>query len=57
MLGKTLTDNQLETLIAKGKTGLIKGFTSKAGKKFDAMLTLADDGKVGFEFEQKKVKA
>lgn len=57
VLGKTLTDNQLETLIAKGKTGLIKGFTSKAGKKFDAMLTLADDGKVGFEFEQKKVKA
>ncbi|MBW3779592.1 DNA topoisomerase III [Aeromonas veronii] len=56
VLGKTLTDNQLETLIGKRKTGLLKGFTSKAGKKFDALLTLADDGKVGFEFEQKKAR-
>jgi DNA topoisomerase-3 len=54
--GKALTDNQLETLIGKRKTGLLKGFTSKAGKKFDAMLALADDGKVGFEFEQRKAR-
>lgn len=58
VLGKTLTDNQLETLIAKGKTGLIKGFTSnKTSKKFDAMLVLGEGGKISFEFAQKKEKA
>ena len=58
VLGKTLTDNQLETLIAKGKTGLIKGFTSsKTSKKFDAMLILGEGGKISFEFEKKKEKA
>ncbi|MGL6428412.1 DNA topoisomerase 3 [Aeromonas hydrophila] len=55
VLGKTLTDNQLETLIAKGKTGLIKGFTSsKTNKKFDAMLVLGEGGKISFEFPQKE---
>lgn len=49
-IGKTLTDNQIETLLRKGKTGVIKGFTSKAGKKFDTALVLENKqtGKLGF---------
>ncbi|HGJ5921514.1 topoisomerase C-terminal repeat-containing protein, partial [Arsenophonus apicola] len=51
---KKLTAKQVETLIQKGKTGMIKGFKSKAGKNFDAMLILQDKltGKVGFEFNR-----
>lgn len=48
---KALTDNQVSTLLKNGKSGVIKGFTSKAGKKFDAMLKLEKDGKLAFEFE------
>lgn len=51
---KTLTDNQVNTVLKKGKSGTIKGFTNKAGKKFDAMLKLEQDGKLAFEFENKK---
>jgi DNA topoisomerase-3 len=42
-------------VIKKGKTSEIKGFTSKAGKKFDAVVTLQDKstGKLGFEFRKK----
>ncbi|EGF1012251.1 DNA topoisomerase III [Salmonella enterica] len=54
--GKKLTQNQVETLIKKGKTGEIKGFTSnKTGKKFDAAIVLQDKatGKLGFQFSKK----
>ena len=49
-IGKTLTTNQIETLLKKGATGVIKGFTSKAGKKFDTALVLENKqtGKLGF---------
>lgn len=47
--GKKLSDKDLTTLLTKGKTGVIKGFKSKAGKKFDAALEL-QDGKAGFVF-------
>lgn len=47
--GKKLTENQARILVTKKKTPLIKGFTSKAGKSFDAYLVL--DGKdIKFEF-------
>src|SRR5699024_5615602 len=41
--GKKLTENQIKQLLIKGKTGLIKGFKSKKGKKFDAYLVLKDE--------------
>lgn len=50
MSGKTLTSKQIETLIRKGKTGKIKGFTSKQGKKFEAKLVL-DGDQVRFDFD------
>lgn len=57
LAGKTLTDKQIETLLVKGITGELKGFTStKTQKEFSAKVMLADKatGRLGFEFPQKK---
>jgi DNA topoisomerase III len=52
---KKLTLPQAETLFSKGKTAVLEGFKSKAGKPFDAKLVLdTATGKVSFEFENKK---
>ena len=49
--GLTIPEVQAKKLLTKGKTDLLKGFTSKAGKKFDAYLVLKGEQKqVGFEF-------
>jgi len=45
---KQLTDLQITQLVTKGKTGIIKGFKSKAGKTFDAALKLDENFKVVF---------
>ena len=50
MAGKKLTERQIQTLIAKGKTGVIKGFKSKKGSKFDARLKLGPECKAAFDF-------
>lgn len=50
--GKRVTVKQVQDLLQKGKTALIKGFKSKAGKNFDAILVL-QDGIVGFEFNRR----
>ncbi|MBU3093850.1 topoisomerase C-terminal repeat-containing protein [Clostridium sp. CF011] len=47
--GKKLTEKQAIQLIEKGKTSKIKGFKSKAGKKFDASLKL-EITQVKFDF-------
>ncbi|MBC7429172.1 MAG: DNA topoisomerase III [Bacteriovorax sp.] len=47
---KKLSESQVKTLMNEKKTDLIKGFTSKAGKPFEAYLTMNKDGKVEFEF-------
>jgi DNA topoisomerase-1 len=53
--GKTLTDHQLATLITKGHTGIIKGFISKRGTTFEAMLncTADTDWRTAFDFTKK----
>lgn len=50
--GKTLTENQLNTLLTKKKSSVIKGFNSNKGSKFDAMLVLQEGGKLKFEFSK-----
>lgn len=48
--GKKLTEKNMKDLCLKNKTTKIKGFTSKAGKKFDASLKLeirVEDEKIG----------
>lgn len=53
--GKTMTEEHVETLIAKGYTKPIKGFISKTGKKFSAILKLdKNTWQVIFEFNDKK---
>ncbi len=44
----------LDSLISKGKTSLIKGMNSKAGKKFDAYIVMNEEYKTSFEFEKNK---
>lgn len=51
---KAISKAQAVKLLAKGKTDLIKGFTSKAGKPFDANLVLKEDKTVGFDFPPRK---
>ncbi|RYD74322.1 MAG: type IA DNA topoisomerase, partial [Sphingobacteriales bacterium] len=52
--GIQITIADIESLVNKKKTSLIKGMKSKAGKKFDAYIVLNDDYKTSFEFENKK---
>jgi len=52
MSEKTVSPAQVKKLLAKGKTDVIKGFKSKAGKPFDASLALTEkDGIKGVSFE------
>lgn len=50
---KGLTDGQLKDLLTKGKTGIIKGFKSKADKPFDAAVAFDEEFKVVFLFPPK----
>lgn len=50
---KKLTASQITTLLEKGKTTVVKGFVSKAGKKFEARLVLDNDFKAQFDFTSK----
>ena len=52
--GKRLTEKQLHALIHKGKTGLIKGFKGRSGRKFDARLRLGEQRQVVFDFPERK---
>lgn len=45
---------EIESLVNKKKTSLIKGMKSKAGKKFDAYIVLNEDCNTSFEFEKNK---
>ena len=51
---KQLTDKQITDLLVKKKTGVIKGFKSKAGKSFDATLVLDNQFNIGFQFADNK---
>ena len=53
---RQLSDKQIVELVAKRKTGLIKGFKGKNGKAFDASLVLDEQFNVGFSFPEKKAK-
>ena len=52
--GKELTDGHLSDLFGKGKTGLIKGFSKKAGGTFDAAITFDPEFKTVFDFPKNK---
>ena len=59
---KDLSESNVRELLTTGKTGTIRGFKGKSGKKFDACLELVKEegrAKIQFDFEHveaKKVK-
>ena len=54
--GIHLSEDHIRDLISSGRTPILKGLTSKAGKKFNARLVLGEDYATSFEFENKKGK-
>lgn len=60
LAGKSLTVAQVKELLTKGRTETIRGFKSKAGKKFDACVAIVtdEDGRkgIGFDFEHVEAK-
>ena len=57
--GKDLNTAQVKELLTNGRTGTIRGFTSKNKKKFDACLMLGEDenGKKVLKFDFEHVEA
>lgn len=54
MAGKDISEAQIKELLTNGKTATIRGFKSKAGKKFDACITFSrnEEGKItGLKFD------
>ena len=54
--GTLLTEDNIRDLLTTGRTPILKGLTSKAGKKFNARLVLNEDYTTSFEFEKRKGK-
>ena len=54
--GIHLSEDHIRDLISSGRTPILKGLTSKAGKKFNARLVLGEDYATSFEFENNKGK-
>lgn len=53
--GKELTNDQLKALLTEGRTGIIKGFKSKQGNSFDAVVTLnRETFQTEFSFHERK---
>ena len=51
MSKRAISTRMVKQLLTTGRTPLVKGFKSRAGKPFDAGLMVKEDGKVGFWFE------
>ena len=51
---KKITHKNVEDLITKGRTSLIKGFKGKSGNDFEAYLVLDSNLKTAFEFNNNK---
>lgn len=52
--GKTLSDAEMTELLTKGRTGVIRGFNSKQGKAFSAVVAFDADFNTVFEFPEAK---
>ena len=48
--GRDLTDDEVKELLTYGKTGVLKGFKSKQGKKFSAIVAFDSDFNTQFIF-------
>lgn len=56
ILNRPIEVEQVTRLLQTGKTDLLAGFISKKGRPFSAYLVVGPEGKIGFEFEQRKTK-
>ena len=54
--GVQISITDIESLVTKGKTSLIKGMKSKARKTFNTHIKLNDDFSTSFEFENRNAK-
>ncbi|WP_315359393.1 DNA topoisomerase III [Prevotella nigrescens] len=54
--GIHLSEDHIRDLISSGRTPILKGLTSKTGKKFNARLVLNEEYTTSFVFENKKGK-
>lgn len=52
--GRVLSDDEIHQLLTKGRTGLLKGFRSNGGNKFDAGLKITAAGKIEMVFPATK---
>ncbi|HAT94220.1 MAG TPA: DNA topoisomerase III, partial [Sphingobacterium sp.] len=52
--GVQLSYREIDALLVKGRTPLIKKMMGRNGKSFNAYILLDGSGSTSFEFEQKK---
>jgi DNA topoisomerase-3 len=57
ILQQPIEREQMQKLLASGRTDLLTGFVSKKNRKFKAFLVKQPDGKIGFEFQPRAPKA
>lgn len=57
--GRALSEEEVKLLLTEGKTGTLRDFKSKKGKKFDACLVLekTEEGQAGIRFDFEEVEA
>ena len=56
ILQQPIEREQMQKLLAAGRTDLLNGFVSKKGRRFKAFLVKNPDGKIGFEFQARAPK-
>lgn len=55
--GQRLRDDVIQMLLKRGRSGLVKGFKAKSGKKFNAYLVLnRENGEITFDFTSETEK-
>ena len=55
--GRTLSDDEIKDLLTDGHTKPLKGFKSKQGKNFDAIVAFDGEYNTTFVFPEKKCKS
>jgi len=57
ILQRAIGRDQMQKLLATGRTDLLQRFISRKGRPFNAFLVLTDKKDVGFEFEKREPKS
>ena len=57
ILQRAIEREQMQKLLATGRTDLLQRFISRKGRPFNAFLVLTDKKDVGFEFEKREPKS